>query len=388
MSLQYDDLRQTFFSMGGHAGLESVLGALRAQGDHHGVFRALLLKKRYEMGLPLVNPGELENIAPEKRKEYESYVEETCRHIGQRYLESGNITQAYRYFSTLGEHQPIRDALDKMGPELFTDEVATVAIEQAVHPLRGFELTLRRHGLCRAITLFDTEFTTDVGVKKKAASLLVNQMYKELVLAISKEILEREGALPEDTDLVELIRDRPALFDDDRTYADPSHVSSVARIGLLCDDESDLISTLSIAEYGRKMADVHQWAQRAPFEAGYADHAKYARALLGQNIDETVNYFRDKLVNYTTELGEPHAAELVLLLLWRCDRKREALDLWQQYLHQRPPELPGVFIDSYYDLCIQADEFDRLAESARGQSDSSAWASAMIMATDAHAPRA
>jgi len=387
MSLQYDDIRHTFYSMGAPAGLEATIQALRATGDHHGVFRALLLKKRYELALPMVNPGDLENADPEKRKQYEEFVEATCRSIGQRYLDDGNLPQAYRYFRTLGENGPIRAALDKLGAESFSDEVANIAIEQGVHPQRGFELTLKRHGLCRAITVFDTEFTTDLAVKKKASSMLVQQLYKELVLAVGRRIVEKEGQLPADTDLVDMIRERKWLFDDGRTHADPSHVGSVARIGLLCEDQDDLIMTLSIGEYGKLLAPEHSFPHRSPFEEGFADYTRYARALLGQNVDEAVEYFRNKLVNYTTELGDVYACEMVILLLWRVGKKTEALDLWQQHLHRQPAEVPGVHIDSYYDLCIQAGEFERLADCARAQNDSSAWAAARIMASDTNAVR-
>ena len=164
-------------------------------------------------------------------------------------------------------------------------------------------------------------------------------------------------------------------------------MNSVSRLGLLCEDETDLITSLSISEYGKMLAVEHQYAHRAPFEEAYRDHARFARALLGQDITETLDYFRSKLVQYTTEMGDSYAAEMVILLHWRTDHKSDALDLWKQYLQHQPMEVPGVHTESYYDLCIMAEDFARLADAAREQNDASAWAAAEIMAADKNAVR-
>ena len=219
MSIPYENVQSVFLSLGASGGLDATIGALKAEGDHHGVFRAMLLKKRYELGLPLVSPGDLADADPEKRKTYEEYVEKICRDTGERYLRDGNIPQAYRYFRTLGDDKPIREALEKLDMALYDDDIAQVAIENGVHPLRGFELTLQRHGLCRAITLFESDFTTDLKVKRKAAAMLVQALYRDLVLAVGRAIVEKEGALPEDTDLVEMVRNRKWLFEDGRCHA-------------------------------------------------------------------------------------------------------------------------------------------------------------------------
>lgn len=379
--IPYDDIGMLFDSSGVVGGLQGLIHAHESENDHHGVFRALLLKRRFELGLPLINPGELKGSPPDLKKEYEEYVEKICREIGQKYLDAGNIVQAFRYFRTLGELGAIREGLEKIDAKDASEEIIAIAIEQGVHPRRGFEMTLQAHGLCRGITVFDSEFSTSLDDKRYAAGLLVRALYKDLVLGVSRAILERFGQLPPETDLVELIRLRPWLFDDNRTHADPEHVNSVARIGLLCESPEELIMCLSIAEYGRMIGRHYNPAPHAPFEAGFADYARYARALLGQNVEDAATHFRSKLAVYGGSSGSRTPAEMVVLLLWRVGKKEEALDVWQQYLNDEPPEIPGVFIPSFYDLCIAAKSFQRLAETARQQGDSSGWAAARALET-------
>lgn len=384
MALSYDELGNSFDAAGPLAGLEALIATLQKDGDHHALFRALLLKKRYQLGLPLINPGDLKDFPEQHRKEYEDFVAATCREIGAQYLKDGDIAQAWRYFRTVGDSEPVRAALEKLDPKDASDDALNIAIEQGAHPRRGFELTLARDGLCRAISVFEAGFSDDLSHKKFAAALLARALYKDLVVGVSRAILDRFGQLPppEETDLVELIRHRPWLFENKATHADPQHVAAVARIGLICEAEEDLIMALSIAEYGRLLDAELQPVLRAPFEDGFADVARFARALLGQGADETADYFRARLHQYGTG-GDTYSAELAVLLLWRMKRHAEALDVWQEYLREQPAELPGALIPSYYQLCIEAREFRRLADAARAQDDSSAWAAARLMDTGA-----
>jgi hypothetical protein len=371
------------FATGATSGLDGVIAELRCGPNHHALFRMLLLKKRFELGLPLVNPGDLRSVAEGTRKIYEDFVEVTCREIGGLYLQEKNIPQAWRYFKTISDREPIRQALSTLDASSASDEVLAIALDEGVDRRRGFELTLQRHGVCRAISLFEQDFSIDIADKQHAAALLARTLYRDLVTGIRMQIMERYGEMPPETDLVDLILHRPWLFEKGHTHADPQHVAAVSRIGLLAADREDLIMTLSIAEYGRMLHPDHQPPPRPPFEEGHKDCALYARALLGQDEAKTLEYFRGKLAGYTPVDFAPYAAEMVVLLFWRVGRKSEALDLWQMYLSDQPPELPGICIPPFYNLCIDAGEFSRLAEIAKKQSDLPAWAAAKILAAPA-----
>ena len=385
--IAYDKLDNAFYERGAVSGLDELIADLQGDSDHHALFRSLLLRKRFELGLPLVNAGDLSGVPDETRKAYETFVEHTCREIGARCLDvkwgTPSIAQAWRYFRTLGEKKPIQDALDKIEPANATDDDMNIAIEQGVHPRRGFQIILERDGLCRAISLYDDEYSTNLADKKFAASMLVKQLYKDLVNAVSRLILERFGELPPETDLVDLIRHRPWLFENSQTHADPQHIAAISRIGLITESNEDLIMTLSIAEFGRMLDPRHKPSGRAPFEAGFNDYALYARALLGQNVATTVEHFRARLSIYDAT-NSNYPAEMVVMLLWRTGQKSEALHVWQHYLSQEPPEIAGIVIPSFYDLCIEAGEFGKLADTARSQGDMAAWAAARVMTVQAN----
>ncbi|MCY3020963.1 MAG: hypothetical protein NTW87_18255 [Planctomycetota bacterium] len=382
----YDDLANVFSSAGAAAGLEDLISALQAGGDHHGLFRALLLKKRHELGLPLLNPGDLTGCPEGVRKEYKAYVDSTCRDVGTRYLDAGDIAQAWRYLRSIGEPGPVRAALEKLETKSVPEEVLRIALEEGVHPRRGFQMALDSHGLGRAIQVFESGFSSAFADRQYAAALLVRTLYNDLVRAVCKAILLRFNQLPPELELVELVRSRPWLFEKDGIHADAHHIAAVARLGLIVEDTTDLIMVLSINEYGRMLSSVHQPSVRAPFEGGFADQAKYARALLGENVDEIVEHFRNKLSYYQSSSADTSPVELTMRLLRRAGRRDEALDLWQQYLGTQAPERPGAIIPSFYELCFEAKAYSRLADMARQQSDTTAWAAARIMESSAAPP--
>src|SRR5258708_5913446 len=130
--LPFDEL-ETGFNAGAAAGLEAMVEKLKSTRDHHALFRILLLKKRFELELPLLNPGDLPGASAETRKSYEDYVESTCREIGERYLNDKDLVLAWRYFRSLSEKEPVRKALEKLNAKDATDDELNIAIDQGVH---------------------------------------------------------------------------------------------------------------------------------------------------------------------------------------------------------------------------------------------------------------
>ena len=379
-AIPFDSIKSVFDAQGSAAGLDALLQHVGETGSPHAVFRMKLLKKRSEMGLPLINPGDLSDYPETLRKAYEAFVEESCRETGAEYLKQGRLTDAWRYLRTINDRSALREALEKLNPADASDEVLNIALDENVHPQRGFEIVLQRDGLCRTITLFEQARAAELSVKRHAAGLLAERLYIDLVTAISKQIFERFGEIPPETDLVELIRHRPWLFEKAATHADPSHISAVSRIGLLAEEQPALIMTLSINEYGRKLDKRHGAATEAPFEDGYDDHVMYARALLGENTEAAIDHFTAKLVSYQTSGVDATPVEWVISLVWRTGGKKRALELWLQYLSEQLPEAPGVYIPSFYEMCLAAKEYGILAEMARKQGDVSAWAAACVLA--------
>lgn len=374
----YDEIR-ALFAQSPSAGVDALLAKLGDSCEHHALFRAKLLRKRLELGLPLINPGDLKTAPSDAREAYENFVEEACREIAARYLAEGNIPQAWRYYRTIGDTKPIREALEKADAKTATDEMIDIALNQGAHPMRGFEMTLERDGLCRTITTFDTEFTSDLREKRLAAAMLVRAIYRELVLGTRKQIFERFGEWPPETDLIDLVQHRPWMFENSNYHADPSHLSSICRIALIVDTLPEQIMALSFSEYGKLLDKRLQYEGRPPFEGAYMDYAKYYRALVGQNADETIAFFLEKLGAYDLHGMDSFAIEAVLWLHWQCGQRAEALQFWRDHFQYTAPEQQGQITPSFYDLCLMAEDYEQLAEVAKNQGDSSAWAAALIL---------
>jgi len=383
----YDEIG-ALFDKGGEAAMAALIQKLESGTDHHAVFRAKVLAKRHALNLPLLNPGNLKTAPADARKTYEECVETVCREVGMRYLAEGNITQAWRYFRTIADEAPIREALEKADPKTASDELIEIAIGQGVHPLRGFEIVLERDGLCRALSTFDTEFSTSLEDKKAAAALLMRAIYKDLVLNTRKQIYERFNEYPPETDLVDLIQHRPWMFENSNYHSDPSHLIAICRIGIVIEDQTDRIMALSCSEYGKKLDKRLQYEGRPPFENGYSDYAMYYRALLGQNVDESIAFFKEKLSRYDLHAMDSFAVEAMLLLLWNCGKKAEALDFWREHFHYTAPDQQGLITPSFYELCAKAGDYAQLAQVARNQNDTSAWAAAKLLEKQTTEPRA
>ena len=89
------------------------------------------------------------------------------------------------------------------------------------------------------------------------------------------------------------------------------------------------------------------------------------QALLGVDVDEHIAHFRKKVVE--TETAGNWPAQILINLLVRVDRYREALEVSLEYL-------PGahaseIACPTAQQLCELAGDFDRLAELARERGD-------------------
>jgi len=378
--IPYSAIEQAIQRSGADAGLEALASHFRDRGQHHALFRTLLLRKRAELGLPLINPGELKAFPARLREAYEDFVEATCRKTGELYLQDGDVLQAWRYLKTIGEREPVRHALEQLEAAQASDEVLALAIREGLHPVRGFELLLETRGLCSAITAFNHELYAPLPEQKQIAALLVKRLYRDLVLSVRRDIQDRKKPAPEETDLVEIIRSRPWLFEDKNTHADPTHISAVLRIGLIVEGQDELLMALSIAEYAKKVPAVFASAGPELFEGGAADYAKYYRALLGQDADKNAEFFCARLAGYKNDEVGNGPAESVLQLLWRLDRKDEALGIWENFIRDVPPDLDGHVIPSFYELCLQAGDYDRLSRIAQTHRDTAVWAAARMLA--------
>jgi hypothetical protein len=94
--------------------------------------------------------------------------------------------------------------------------------------------------------------------------------------------------------------------------------------------------------------------------------------LLGKDTDEHLSYFRQNLAAGTD------VAQVLVMLLARLERYREALDVFMEHLGGEDPaylRCPGAI-----ELALEAGEIARMAEVARERQDIVSYAAARVLA--------
>src|SRR6266851_4172158 len=99
----FDELATTLKSHGPAVAVEQLCTRLREERDYNGLFYALLLKKRQQLGVSAIPTGPAQDLPASVHQEYEDGIRDAARHVGQLYLDEGNIAAAWPYYRMLGE---------------------------------------------------------------------------------------------------------------------------------------------------------------------------------------------------------------------------------------------------------------------------------------------
>src|SRR5947199_5117645 len=99
----FDQLESTFRAEGARAAIERLCAGLREEKDYTGLFYALLLKKRHELGVSPLPTGPAADLPEPTHAAYEGAIREAGRLVGGLYLQEGNLPQAWAYFRMIGE---------------------------------------------------------------------------------------------------------------------------------------------------------------------------------------------------------------------------------------------------------------------------------------------
>ncbi len=343
--------------------LDYLIRQFREAGDHHLVFEAKLMKKRLELGLPLIQAPNLATLPPDVQTKYQQFLIEAAQETGELFLAGGNIPKAWPYLRATGDVQRIAAAIEKVEPGENAEAIIEIAFMQAVHPAKGLELVIDKFGLCRALTYFGG----NGGEKdrEQCIGVLTRRIYSELVSSLDNAIEEHDGRKTGLTSINELIDGRDWLFGEYSSYIDPSHVVSVLQYAPEVTDPETLRQFHDLCEYGRRLSANFQFPGRPPFEDPFVDYDHFVQALRGIDVDEHIAHFRKKID--VTETAGNWPAQILVNLLVRVDRYREALAVSLEYL-------PGahaseIACPTAQQLCELAGDFDRLAELARERGD-------------------
>ena len=230
MTDDFDLIEQVANSRGPEPALALLAAKFKEEKNYSMLFEARLLAKRRELGLPLISTVSAEDLPEDKRPAYEQAFLEAARETGSLFLADGDVVRAWPYFRAIGDRTPVAAAIENWDSQQELDGVLQIALEERVHPRKGFELLLARYGLCRAITYF--EQYPDPATREQCALLLIRGLHAELIGNLRKAIARREGQEPEAVSIHELLAGRDWLFGDLDSYVDTSHLIGVIRFAL------------------------------------------------------------------------------------------------------------------------------------------------------------
>lgn len=336
------------------AGLDYLAEQFLATKEYGLVFEARLMKKRHELGLPLIQTDSLSG------EDYQQAVMDAAREAGQLFLADGKLERAWPYFRAVSETRPVYDAIAKIEPGENLEGVISIAFQEGVHPLKGLELILAQHGMCRAITAFG--MTAVQKDREKCISLLATHIHREIVTRMARVV---EGS--EDSTLAELMHGRDWLFGEWDYYVDTSHLLSVLPYCTEITDRATLELFAELCEYGKRLAPQFRSPGIPPFEDQFTAYGHYIQALLGNSVEEHLDYFRAQIAAADPEVAGDAPGRHLARLLISLNRPADALTVVMDHVFEDAPY--GAPVPSALQLCYQAKDFGRLREIARDRGD-------------------
>jgi hypothetical protein len=375
-------LEQLLRSHDTRAAFEELAARFKRDKQYRRLLDARLMQTRFELGLPLVSSARIGDVPKDLQQAYQDRYIQAAREVGDLMLADGDIPGAWPYFRAIGDTGPIvraLDAFDVTGPDTPESREALgstihIAFQEGLHPRKGFELILKHHGLCRAITMFGAYPQGDG--RHDSIRLLVRSLHSQLVEHLSRAITDVEGKPPESHSVAELIEGRDWLFENNAQYTDSSHISPVLELSAEVDDTVTLKQAVEIASYASRLGEMFQYSGDPPFERAYDDRRIYLEALVGNDVDRAIRHFDEKAAHADVDRDGYRPAEVLVELLIRLERYDDAIQAFRRYLMDAAPA--DLSCPSLPQLCQMAGDFEQLKQVAKQQSDPLSYMAALI----------
>lgn len=365
---------------GGVEGLLAALAEQFAREDRlHELFDTRLMQARVKLGLPPVGSGALEELPPAQREKVEQAYLVACQEIGEKMLAQGKLREAWMYLRPTGSTKEMIAAIRAVEVDDDTaEDLIELALQERIDPAYGFELLLTYHGTCNSITVYDSQLASaSKSDQQRCAELLVRHLHAELDRNLRAEIKRREGRDPDEMNLAALVAERDWLFSENNYHVDTTHLNSVVRIGQIVEEPAELSMLVDLCAYGLKLAKQFQFEGDAPFESTFPTHTLYYNAQLGQNVEEALDFFRQRAENDNQLVIGTGAAETYIVLLQRLGRWSEAIAASAKLLP--PGTRTAGFAPTLLELSKQARDFATLKALCRERGDLLNYAAALAV---------
>lgn len=283
------------------------------------------------------------------------------------------------YLRPTGDRDSMADALARIqAPEENVDQIVELALHEGLAPELGYRLVLSNFGTCNAITMFDSvAHGRSRAVRATLAGLLIRHVHHELVASLRADIERREGtAPPPGRSVAELFPGRDWLFSDMNYHLDTSHLAAVTRIARLVEEQEVLRLAVDLTDYGCRLDKTYQYPGEEPFKDLYTSSGLFFRAQLGEDVDQAINYFRDRATAIDPYEAGTGPVEVFVTLLVRLSRHSDALSAFIELL---PAGVNATgFAPTLMELSTLAGDFRSTAKLYRQRGDVVNFAAAMI----------
>jgi hypothetical protein len=364
----FDRLRALADSAGPVAAADALIEELSDGRDPTALFYAQLLKARVEFGVSPFPSGSSSDVPAEFHERYETAIREAARRVGTLLLDRGDIVKAWPFFKLIGEQEPVKLAIEAFAPGEEDDicPLIDVAWQQGVHPHKGFDLLLSRQGICSSITMVgSTNLSHAPDLRDYCIGKLVGALHEQLNERVHADLAQRGRPASMDAPLASLLTDD--LFADDAYHIDISHLQSVVQMATQLSAGPTLDMARELCAYGCKLSpNLKGHGGDPPFDESYDDYAAFLSILAGDNVDANLERFRKKAAAGAAE-GMTYPAEVLVNLLVRIGRDREAMDALREFLKDANPA--EMSCPNLVDLARKTNDFESVALAARDAGD-------------------
>lgn len=374
----FDDLDAVLAEQGPAAVLDQLVQQLRADESFFELFEALKLKIRHELGLPLRYSDTGDELSESKREQLELGLIDACREVGMMLMRRGHVRDAWIYLRPVGDAATVLAELDRLEPhEENVDEFIEVCLQEGLDLDRGFRLMLQHYGTCNSITTFESVMYGQPRARRQiGARLLVQHLYQELLENVRAHISREQDIEAPENKLLELIANRSWLFAEGAYHVDTTHLSSVVRFARDLEDPDSQRLALDLTIYGSQLDPQLQYPGDPPFVEFYTSHKLYFSALLGQDVEPALGYFRKLAEEVDPYEDSTTAIEVYIDLLARLGREQQAID---ESLRLMPEKIQTTGLaPSLLDLAEASGSYAQLRETCRKQRDLLGYALGLI----------
>ena len=350
------------------------------QGKYHELFEVRKMQVRHRLGLPLLSGNSDTETEEEEdiRRQLEDGLLDACREVGRLLLADGKIQEGWMYWKPVGDNAAVAEQLAGLPTdEENLDDLVAVTLHEGVDVERGYALVLENYGTCNAITTLETlSHHLPPAAQQGPVSQLVRHVHAELLDSVTAHIARTEGETPATSSLAELVANRDELFGEFSYHIDPSHLASSVRFARILEDESLLRLVIDLTEYGRRLHSQFQYPGEEPFVDVYLSYRWYFLALLGEDVERALEYFRQRAAAVDIRQEGALPAEVYIDLLARVGQFEKAIDATIDLL---PPDVHTAGLaPSLLDLSEKAGSYQRLLELTERRGDLLGFTTALL----------